>query len=42
MTLAYFATYYVVMQLVVRRLAVDPGPSRWRVIAAVSYAVAFT
>jgi cycloeucalenol cycloisomerase len=42
MTLAYFATYYVLMQLVLRAVPdAVRGPRRWLVIGLVSYAVAF-
>jgi cycloeucalenol cycloisomerase len=42
MTLAYFATYYVAMQVAVRALAVPAaGPRRWLLLALLSYVVAF-
>lgn len=45
MTIAYFATYYVVMSLLwrtfLRRFPTAPAPARWLVRAALGYATAF-
>jgi len=41
MTLAYFATYYVVIQIITRAILPPSGPFFWIGLATLSYAVAF-